>query len=94
MEEKDPLAMDPLELVVLDGPEKFTYVSSLLSSEEKEQLQRVLLRTIDVFAWNHSDMTKIDLMLASHKLNIIPAAKPVRQKLRHFHPDRHLIIQA
>ena len=85
--------MDHFESVVLDGPEKFTYANSLLSSKEKEQLQCVLLRNIDVFAWNHSDMTGIDQMLASHKLNIIPAAKPVRQKVRHFHPNCHQIIQ-
>ena len=78
MEEKDPLVVDPLETVVLDGPKKFTYFSSLLSNEEKEQLQCILLRNIDVFAWNHSDMIGIDLMLASHKLNIIPMANPVR----------------
>ena len=52
--------MDPLETIVLDGQEKFTYVSSLLYNEEIEQLQRVLLRTIDMFAWNNSDMTKFD----------------------------------
>ena len=84
--------MDPLKSMVLDRSENFTYVSSLLSSEEKEQLQRVLLRNLDVFAWNHSDMTLIDLMLASHKLNIIFAAKLVRQEVRCFHPDRHQII--
>ena len=78
MEEKDHLAVDPLESVVLDGPEKFTYVSSLLSSEEKEQLLHVLLKNIDVFTWNQSDMTGIDPMLASHKLNVIPATEPVR----------------
>ena len=76
--------MDHFESLVLEGPEKFTYVNSLLSSKEKEQVQCVLLRKIDVFAWNHSDMTGIDQMLASHKLNIIPAAKPVRQKVRHW----------
>ena len=32
-------------------------------------------------------------MLISHKLNIILAAKPVRQKVRRFHPNRHQIIQ-
>ena len=31
---------------MLDGPEKFTYVSSLLCNEEKERLQCVLLRNI------------------------------------------------
>ena len=74
---------------MLDGPKKFTYVSSLLSNEEKEQLERVLLRNIDVFSWNHSDKTGIDPMLASHMLNIIHTAKHVRQKVRHFHPNRH-----
>ena len=44
------MAVDPLEKVMLDEPEKFTYVSSLLSSDEKEHLQIVLLNNIDVFA--------------------------------------------
>ena len=32
-------------------------------------------------------------MVASHKLYIIPVARPVRQKVRRFHLDRHQIIQ-
>ena len=78
MEENDPLAMDPLETVVLDGPEKFTYVNTLLSSEEKEQLRRVLLGNANVFTWSHSDMAGIDPILAFHKLNIIAMVKHVR----------------
>ena len=70
--------MDPLETVALDRPKKFTYVSSLLSSEEKEQLQPILLRNIDVFSWNNTDMTRIDSMPTSHKLNVIPSTKPMR----------------
>ena len=50
VKEKDPLAMDPLEKVELDGLEKFTYVSSLLSDEERAQLRLSLLRNIDVFS--------------------------------------------
>ena len=38
-------------------------------------------------------MVGINSTVASHKLNIIPTAKPVRQKVRRFHPDRHQIIQ-
>ena len=86
------LTMDPLETVALDEPKKFTYISALLSIEEKEQLQLVLLGNIDVFAWSHSDMTGINPMLASHKLNVIASAKPMRQKIRCFHPDHHQII--
>ena len=93
MKERDPLAVDPLEIVVLDEPKKFTYVSTLLSSKEREQVQGVLLKNLDMFAWNHSDMVRIDLVLASHKLNIVYTTKPVRQKVRRFHPNRHPIIQ-
>ena len=32
-------------------------------------------------------------MVATHKLNIIPTTRPVRQKMKHFHPDFHQIIQ-
>ena len=85
--------MEPLETIALDGLKKFTYVSTLLSNEEKEKLQRVLLRNTNVFAWSHLNMAGIDLTLASHKLNIIASAKPIRQKIRRFHPDRHRIIQ-
>ena len=87
------LAVDPLESVSLNGPEKFTYVITLLSNGEKEQLQCILLGKADVFAWSHSDMAGIDPTLASHKLKIITTEKLVRQKIRRFHPDRHQIIQ-
>ena len=38
-------------------------------------------------------MAGINPTLASHKLNTITLAKPVRHKIRRFHPDRHQIIQ-
>ena len=38
-------------------------------------------------------MVEINLMMASQKLNILPTAKPIRQKVRRFHPDRHQIIK-
>ena len=85
--------MDPLEKVVLGRPEKFTYASSLLTDEEKGRLRLALLSNIDVFAWNHLDMVEINLTVASHKLNIISTPRPMRQKVRRFHLDRHQIIQ-
>ena len=38
-------------------------------------------------------MVRINPTVASHKLNILPTAKPMRQKVRQFHPDQHQIIQ-
>ena len=77
---------------MLDGPEKFTYVNSLLSDDEKEQLRLVLLNNVDVFTWNQSYMVGISPTVASHKLNNIPMAMLVRHKVRCFHSDRNQII--
>ena len=85
--------MDPLEEIELDRPERFTYVSSLLSHEEREQVRLTLLHNIDAFAWRHSDMVRINPTVASQKLNTFPTAKLVRQKVRRFHLNRHQIIQ-
>ena len=87
------LAVNPLESICLHGSDKSTYVSSLLSSGEKEQIQQVLLRNMDVFTWTHSDMIGINPAHASHKLNVIHSARSVKQKVRRFHPDRHQVIQ-
>ena len=81
--------MDPLEKVMLDRIENFTYISSLPSNEETEWLGLMLLNNIDVFTWSHLDIIGINPTVAYHKVNIIPTAKPVRQKMRRFHPDRH-----
>ena len=86
--------MDPLESILLGGPDKHTYVSSFLPEEKKEQLLQVLLCNIDVFSLTHSNMTVIDLAHASHKLNVVPFTRPIRQRVRRFHLDRHQIIQA
>ena len=38
-------------------------------------------------------MVGINPTMTSHKLNVIPTPKPVRQKVRRFHHARHQIIQ-
>ena len=49
---------------------------------------------MDEFAWIHLDMVSINLVHASHKQNVIPSARLVKQKVRCFYPDRHQVIQA
>ena len=77
----------------LDGSDICIYISTLLSEEEKAQLLRVIQFNADVFAWTHADMPEISPIHASHKLNVAPSAKWVKQKVGRFHPDRHLVIQ-
>ena len=49
MEDKEQL-VDPLESILIDGPDKYTYVSSLMSIEERAQLQQILQANADVLA--------------------------------------------
>ena len=78
MEDREHLAVDPLESILIGGPSKCTYVSSLLLEEERARLQQILQANADVFAWTHSDMIGISPMHASHKLNVVLSARPVR----------------
>ena len=38
-------------------------------------------------------MTDISPTHASHKLNVVPSARPIRQRVRHFYLNHHQIIQ-
>ena len=87
------MVVDPLETVSLDGSDICVYISTLFSEEEKAELCQVIQFNADVFAWTHADMPEISPVHASHKLNVAPSARPIRQKVRSFHPDRHSIIQ-
>ena len=79
--------------IPLNRPDRCICVSTLLFEEEKAQLCRVIQLNANVFAWTHADMTGISPTRASHRLIVSPSAKPVRQKVRRFHLDSHLVIQ-
>ena len=87
------MAIDPLQPIVIGRSSRCTYASSLLTKEEKAQLQQVLTANADVFAWNHTDMTGVNPENASHKLSVLQSSRTILQKVRRFHLDRHQIIQ-
>ena len=78
MEDKEKLVVDPLKSMFVAEPDKSTYVSSLLSVAENEQIRQVLLHNIYVFAWTHLDMVGIDPVHTSHKLNVVPSTRSVK----------------
>ena len=41
----------------------------------------------DVFAWDYSEMPRLDLGLVVYTLNLNPEAKPVAQPVRIFHTE-------
>ncbi|RVW90564.1 Transposon Tf2-12 polyprotein [Vitis vinifera] len=64
-----------------------------MTPKETQNMQNALKQNYDIFAWTHSDMKGIDPSITSHKLNVLPTARPIRQKVRRFHPDRQKIIR-
>ena len=91
--DKDPPAADPLQTIqISEEGTHLTYISSHLTPEETQNIQDALRQSHDIFAWAHSDMKGIHPSIASHRLNVLPTARPVRQRVRRFHPDRQKII--
>ena len=71
-----------------DHPEHLTYIGSKLAEDHKSLLIRFLKQNKDVFAWKQENMGGIDPAIITHKLNVSPSFKPVKQKRRSFAPER------
>ena len=84
-----------LENVLLkeDNLEKFTRIGTSMKEKARKDLIQLLRKSIDVFAWSHDDMPGIDPSVITHRLNVYPSSKPVRQKKRVFAPERDKAIK-
>ena len=76
-----------------DDPRKSTRTEADLEGKIKKDLIRFLRKNIDVFAWSHEDMPGIDPSVITHRLNVHPSSKPVRQKKRAFTSERDNAIK-
>ena len=47
----------------------------------------------DMFAWKSADMLGVPWEKIKHSLNVSPTAKPIKQKLRRFAPDKKEAIR-
>ncbi|XP_075636842.1 uncharacterized protein LOC142609095 [Castanea sativa] len=97
IEERRMLAksIEVLEDVPLkaSNPEKFTKIGTSMEEKTKQDLVRLIKRSMNVFSWSHVDMPEIDPSVITHLLNISPSYKPVRQKKRVFAPERDYAIK-
>jgi hypothetical protein len=76
-----------------DGhPERTTKIGASLYPKMKKSLVQFLKNNKDVFAWSHEDMPGISPSIISHKLNVNPSLRPVKQKRRVFAPKRNNAI--
>ena len=97
IEEKRMVAepTEVLENISLDkkNPEMCTKVEADLEEKIKKDLVCFLRKSIDVFAWSHEDMSGIDSSVITHRLNVYPSSKSVRQKKMVFAPERDNAIK-
>ena len=86
---------EALEDIPLDEDDsgKSTRIGADLEGKIKKDLIRFLRENIDVFAWSYEDMPGIDPSVITHRLNVYPSSKPVRQKKRVFAPERDNTIK-
>ena len=80
-EELEPVSLD-------DDPEHLAYIGSKLAEDLKSLLTHFLRQNKDVFAWKQADMGGIDPTVITHRLNVSPSFKPIKQKRRSFAPER------
>ena len=80
-EELEPVQLD-------DNPEQLAYIGSKLAEDLKILLIHFLRQNKDVFAWKQEDMGGINPAIITHRLNISPSFKLVKQKRRSFAPER------
>ena len=74
-------------------PSKVLKIGKNLSEEVWEAIFEFLRQNLDVFAWAHSDMEGIDPSVMSHRLNINPSRKPIRQKRRAMDVERYQALK-
>ena len=72
-EELEPVPLD-------DKPEHLAYIGSKLTEDLRSLLTHFLKHNKDVFAWKQAYMGGIDPAIITHKLNVSPSFKPVKQK--------------
>ena len=82
--------LEPIQLG--DQPEHLIYIGSKLAEGIKSPLIRLLEQNMEVFAWKQEDLGGVDPVVITHRLNVNPSFKPVKQKRRSFAPKRQKAI--
>ena len=88
-----PAPLEELEPVQLgDQPEHLVYIGSKLAEGIRSSLIRFLEQNMEVFAWKQEDMGGVNPAVITHKLNVNPSFKSIKQKRRSFSPERQKAI--
>ncbi|XP_073049671.1 uncharacterized protein [Primulina eburnea] len=74
------------------GPGQQIRVARDLDVSTRVSLLKCLKTNIHVFAWSQQELTGISPLISEHQLNILPGAHPIKQKKRHFGPEKDKVI--
>ncbi|XP_077217943.1 uncharacterized protein LOC143852446 [Tasmannia lanceolata] len=77
----------------IDDEQRVVQIGSALPEAAQQDLVQFLRANADVFAWTPSDMPGIDPSISTHELGVDQTCKPVKQKRRHFAPERRRAIR-
>ncbi|XP_075483550.1 uncharacterized protein LOC142523702 [Primulina tabacum] len=86
------VAEEEQEMVEIE-PGKHVRVARDISTSTRVNLLQCLKTNISVFAWSQQELTGISPQVSEHKLNILPGSRPVKQKKRHFGPEKDKVIK-
>ncbi|KAL0368912.1 UNVERIFIED_CONTAM: hypothetical protein Scaly_1110100 [Sesamum calycinum] len=97
-DEENPVVVQPVEELLtielaLGDSGKVTKIRSKMTENVRNQIINCLQKNKDIFAWTPQDLEGIDPSVFTHHLNLDPSAKPVKQKKRHFGPEKDKIIR-
>ncbi|KAK2998919.1 hypothetical protein RJ639_019977 [Escallonia herrerae] len=85
---KKALIIEDLREEYLGEENKIVRIGSNLKEDTKLELVNLLRTYADVFPWTAEDMPVIDPEVITHRLNVDPSRKPVKQKKRTFALER------
>ncbi|XP_073041970.1 uncharacterized protein [Primulina eburnea] len=75
------------------GNQRNIRVAADLDLQSKNDLLACLKANTDVFAWSPQELQGVSPKIMEHRLHILPEARPVKQKKRHFGPEKDKIIK-
>jgi hypothetical protein len=84
-------SMDKLDEVDMgDGStHRPTYISTNLPEDQKEQVRSLIKEFVDCFAWEYTEMSRLDRELVEHRLSTKPGFRQYKQPPRSFSPILH-----
>ncbi|XP_020225377.1 uncharacterized protein LOC109807267 [Cajanus cajan] len=90
--------VEPIEdrypLIIGPTNQHVTYLGSNLSETERREIENVVKKNKDLFAWRPADMPGIDPTFLCHRLSVCREAKPVAQRKRKMGEERKKAVEA